>query len=309
MIRSKEDIIVTRYQGTLNAFLFLGGFILKLKKQKLIIDVPTPISNLLKEMSFNKSFDLVSVLNKLQIIIFGPVSLTFATLVIQYADESMWFSIFSKQKTIKIGNGIDVESIPLKKYPLEWPSNTINLVGVGTVAIWHGYDRLIRAIKCLEDDTTFNHRINFNIIGDGLEIPNLKKLTNKLGLSNQIKFSGMLYNKKLYQCYENAHLGIGSLGWARVGIKEASPLKIREYLSAGLPVITATKDIDFSTEHSFYLQVTEEEEIESIVSLFKNIILNDLPSPRECRLFAEKKLDYSIKVNQVLLKLNNRNRV
>jgi len=249
-------------------------------------------------MSYNNN-SIKRFIYTLQILIFAPFVFIFSSVVIQYANESKWFSIFARNKTIKVGNGIDVKSVPLRKTIHQWPSGDIILVGVGTVAIWHGYDRLIRAMKNLFDDAKYTQKIVFNIIGDGPEIPNLKKLTGELQMNSQVKFLGMLLNDKLHSQYKKAHFGIGSLGWARVGIKEASPLKIREYLSAGLPVITATKDIDFSSEYSFYLQVSEKEEIESIVSLFKNIILNDLPSSRECRLFAEKKLDFSVKISQI----------
>ena len=299
IIRAKEDIIVTRYQGTMNIFLFIGGLILRLRNQKLFVDVPTPITNLLKELFFSGKNSIIFYFKVLQIIILGPFSLLFTTAVIQYAEESKWFSIFARKKIIKIGNGIDVKSIPLRKSSPQWPNNEIILVGVGTVAVWHGYDRLIRAIKNLTDDEKFLQRIKFNIIGEGPEINNLKQLTHSLGLSGQIKFIGMLFNDKLYSQYEKAHFGIGSLGWSRVGVKEASPLKIREYLAVGLPVITATKDPDFKNKYPFYHKVSDEDETDSIELLLKKINSIELPTPMECRLFAQKKLDFSVKINPI----------
>jgi glycosyltransferase involved in cell wall biosynthesis len=299
IIGAKEDIVVTRYQGTMNIFLFIGGFILRIRNKKLFIDVPTPITNLLKEMSFKGKRNFIDYLNYLHILILGPFSFLFSTAVIQYADESKWFSIFARNKTIKMGNGIDVKSIPIRNSSPQLPCEEIILVGVGTVAIWHGYDRLIRAIKNLNDDIYFELNIIFNIIGEGPEIVNLKKLSHSLGLSNQVNFMGMLFNDELFSQYEKAHFGIGTLGWSRVGIKEASPLKIREYIATGISVISATKDPDFESNYPFYFRVSEQEETKSIEFLLKRINSIELPSPIECRLFAENNLDFNVKINQI----------
>lgn len=40
------------------------------------------------------------------------------------------------------------------------------------------------------------------------------------------------------------NIGIGTLALHRKGMKEASPLKVREYLAYGLPVILGYKDTD-----------------------------------------------------------------
>ena len=49
------------------------------------------------------------------------------------------------QRTIRISNGVDFDSIPLHQY--EAPQDgSIHLIGVAEVHIWHGYDRLIRGL-------------------------------------------------------------------------------------------------------------------------------------------------------------------
>ena len=46
------------------------------------------------------------------------------------------------QRTIQISNGVDFDSIPLKKM-LSKNTSVIHLLGVAEVHYWHGYDRLI----------------------------------------------------------------------------------------------------------------------------------------------------------------------
>ena len=52
-----------------------------------------------------------------------------------------------------------------------------------------------------------------------------------------------------------AHIGIASLALHRKKMQEASPLKLREYLAAGLPSITAYRDTDFPDGAPFLLEL------------------------------------------------------
>lgn len=300
IISAKEDYVVTRYSGKIGLFFFPIGLIFKVRNQKLIIDVPTPVTNLIREMKLKEHKNCINVIERIMIIALGSIPFLSSASIIQYADESKWFSNGVRNRIIKIGNGIDSKSILLRKSAPQWPSDLIILIGVGTIAKWHGYDRIIRAIKDLKDDIDYNIEIRFNIIGEGPEVINLQKIVKSFGLSNQIKFFGMLYEDELYSHYENAHFGIGSLGWSRVGVKEASPIKVREYLAAGLPVITATEDPDFDDNLPLFHRVSDGEEIESIIIFFKNIKSIIMPTPLDCRLYAENKLDFKVKVKRII---------
>lgn len=49
------------------------------------------------------------------------------------------------QRTIQISNGVDFDSIPLKK-TVSKNTSVIHLLGVAEVHYWHGYDRLIEGL-------------------------------------------------------------------------------------------------------------------------------------------------------------------
>ncbi|MNP61531.1 hypothetical protein D3C76_1567280 [compost metagenome] len=53
-------------------------------------------------------------------------------------------------------------------------------------------------------------------------------------------------------------MAIGPLALYRRGMKEASPLKVREYLAYGLPVINGYVDTDFKEEVPFILRIPNE---------------------------------------------------
>lgn len=55
-------------------------------------------------------------------------------------------------------------------------------------------------------------------------------------------------------------MAVSSLALHRDGLNEASPLKTREYLVAGVPVLTAYRDTDFLRGAPFLLQLPNVED-------------------------------------------------
>ena len=109
--------------------------------------------------------------------------------VVQYADEDLWFSLGIKNKTIKIGNGINIDN-KLQIAKENSDKKTLNLIAVAQLADWHGYDRLIKAISKLDKD----FKIRLKIVGDGYILSYLKNLTIELNLEDKITFTGSLYS-------------------------------------------------------------------------------------------------------------------
>lgn len=300
VIAAREDVVVIRYINRVGLLIFFAGMALRLRNKAFIVDVPTPMQNHLKEITGKKDKQFIDLIDKLLVVFQGALPFQSATRIIQYAEESIWFSAGVKHKTIKIGNGIDVATIPCRRGSPPWPTQTLNLLAVGTVAFWHGWDKVIRAIHLLKEQPDLGYEIKFTIVGEGPELVNLKRLTESLGLSANVKFTGMLYDQDLFKEYEAAHFGIGSLGWHRLNIKEASPLKIREYLAAGLPVISATHDPDFIQDTPVLAYVSSEENNDDLLNLLKKIKGVEIPSISMCRQYAEDNLDYLVKVRSIL---------
>jgi len=111
------------------------------------------------------------------------------------------------------------------RYP---PSNEVpTLLFVGSPAQrWQGVDRLIGLARALPE-------FDFHIAGsEGW--PNTPQ---------NIYFHGYIDSKNLYNLYHRADVGIGTLALYRKKMSQATPLKIREYLAYGLPVIIAYDDM------------------------------------------------------------------
>jgi glycosyltransferase involved in cell wall biosynthesis len=122
--------------------------------------------------------------------------------------------------------------------------NDINLIFIGSPGlIWHGVDRIIQLSEIFQD-------FKFHVVGP--EKP------NNIFPSN-IVFPGELYGEQLLDYLANMDIGISSLAMDRNKLKEGSPLKTREYLAAGLPVIAGYKDTAISSDSNYFLNLADSE--------------------------------------------------
>ncbi len=127
------------------------------------------------------------------------------------------------------------------------PSNQRpQLVFVGSPGqAWHGLDKIVRLAARLPD-------WDFHIAGpEASEIPSMD-------LSN-IRAHGYLNQTQLVDLYRYMDIGIGTLALHRIKMEEASPLKVREYVAQGLPVIAGYHDSDLSG-CDFFLNIGNRED-------------------------------------------------
>lgn len=114
---------------------------------------------------------------------------------------------------------------------------------------WQGLDEIARLAAVKPD-------WRFDIIGPergelgaaGLQVP------------ANMAFHGQLTRDRYQPLLDRADLAIGTLALYRKGMEEASPLKVREYLANGLPVIAAYRETDFPEPVPFFLQLPGEPE-------------------------------------------------
>ncbi|MBL8089792.1 MAG: glycosyltransferase family 4 protein [Anaerolineales bacterium] len=156
-------------------------------------------------------------------------------------------SAFAKYQkpTCVIANGIELEALPT----LPPASNKIpRLAFIGSPDNhWHGVDKLILLANLAPD-------IHIDIIG-------YNQLPQYLPLPNNITLHGYLTLEQYKKTLAMADVAISSLALHRVKLEEASPLKSRECLAFGLPLITAYDDTDLTTqEHDFLLKIPNKED-------------------------------------------------
>ena len=110
----------------------------------------------------------------------------------------------------------------------------ITLGFIGTLKPWHGVDQLIDAFEVIHSLHSNTHLL---IVGDGPEYTALRNRARAAGLNNAVTFTGAVAPDKAPYYLSKMDIGV-----APYPLSEAfyfSPLKIYEYMAAGLPVVAS----------------------------------------------------------------------
>jgi len=199
----------------------------------------------------------------------GPWSLWPATRIIQYAPESWWFRLGNAAKTTEIGNGIDVSAVPPRPSSPVWPAPVLRLIAVATVSKWHGYDRLLRAIRNFSERPNRAFDVHLLIVGEGPALADVRTLSSALGLDDGVVFAGTVTGAALRELYQQSHLAVSSLALHRIGLASASVLKAREYCAVGIPFIASGHDPDFPEGVNFRFVVSASEDTRDVIEAFE----------------------------------------
>lgn len=149
-----------------------------------------------------------------------------------------------RRPTLVLGNGIDLADVEHAP-PSTGPRPRLLFMGVRPQERRFGLDKLVRLAQACPD-------FDFDVVGAGAE--QLPKLPAN------VTAHGFLERAKYRQLIARADVGVGTLALHRDGMREACPLKTREYLAAGLAVISAYRDPDFPPGTPFVLELANEED-------------------------------------------------
>jgi hypothetical protein len=207
------------------------GFPILLPKTRvpIILEVQSLVGNELKLR--NRGMYLIFSLLKKRI--YSRVSS--GVFVTQELKDRNEFQFGGEIPKIAIGNAVNLTRvIPL---PVN-ESRNLNLFFVGTpYQPWHGVSEIVRFGE-------LNPDINVHIVGD-----------QGVATSPNVSFYGTLEASEYYEIASKCVAGVGTLKLSAKQMQEASPLKVRQYLAMGLPVIIRYRDIDLDPASDFVLQL------------------------------------------------------
>lgn len=130
-------------------------------------------------------------------------------------------------------DGLDVR----RRHRLE--SSTV-LGFTGFVREWHGLDRVIDLLARRSDPS-----LAFLVVGDGPAVPALKAQAKRLGLGQQVVFTGLVGRADV-----PAHVAAFDIALQPHVVGYASPLKLFEYMALARPIIApATPNIKEILSH------------------------------------------------------------
>ncbi|MEM3658339.1 MAG: glycosyltransferase family 4 protein [Candidatus Hadarchaeum sp.] len=169
------------------------------------------------------------------------------------------FELAEMLQQFKIPITVISNGIKLSEYKVLPPPSTSDITAVFIGHAWekskygerrasykyHGLDKVIQLSGILKN-------WQFVIIGfSASELPTIPP---------NVRFFGYLQRAEYEPILGNADVGIGSLSLYLKGMNEACPIKVREYLAFGLPVIAGYRDTDFLEGAPFLLQLPNTED-------------------------------------------------
>ena len=220
--------------------------------------------------------------------------------IVTFSDATTIFG----QRTIRVSNGVDMDSIPLHHYNV--PSDgSVHLIGVAEVHYWHGFDRLIAGLGEYYRNTSNSRCVYFHIVGgvwksemyDSIHAPGFSELMEKYNIQDKVIFHGQLFGEELNKVFNQCCFAIGSLARHRSGISTIKTLKNREYATRGIPFIYSEQDSDFEGK-SYVLKAAPDESPINVQQIL-DFIDNYQFSPQYIRKTVEN-LSWKIQMKRVI---------
>lgn len=172
---------------------------------------------------------------------------------------------------VSLVNGIVIENLPLCTKVKE--RKKIVLIGVASLVMWHGYERIIEGLyKYYQKGGDYDFL--FKVVGKGEESNRYKMLVENYGIQSHVEFCGRLEGEKLDRQYEMSDIAVGSLGFYKTGLKDATPIKAADYCGRGIPFIVGYNDLRFSGKEPFIMHVPSDSsavDMNQVVDFYEKI--------------------------------------
>lgn len=105
---------------------------------------------------------------------------------------------------------------------------------------WHGLDLLFESVR------RSSEKFELHIVGEVSEAQRSAAQGDE-----RVFLRGLLSIEELYSLYKECDIGLSSFALHRKSLQQASTLKVREYLSAGIPVYSGHEDI-FPSDFKYF---------------------------------------------------------
>ena len=151
-------------------------------------------------------------------------------------------SRFSQYQTAVIANGASVEAASSVIVPAIKDELRLVML-VGSDAVWHGYERLMRSLR----KTVLSKRIRLLLVG--MDRPS--DFSWPTDIQHTVEWTGRKSKSEVAEILKTCHVAVGTLALYKKSMTEASPLKVRECLLMGLPVLLGYNDTDVSADNRF----------------------------------------------------------
>lgn len=265
------ELVYIRSNHNANPFTINMVKRMKRKSMKVVMEIPTYPYD---QEYFDKWMQRQLIQDK----IFRNLLAKQLNAIVTFSQEKIIFG----QQTIRISNGIDFDSVKMRK-GCHHPANELHLIGVAEIHRWHGFDRLIKGLANYYT-TPKEIQVYFHVVGyffSPIEEAEILKMIETNHLEPYVILYGKKHGEELDKIFDQCDFGIGSLGRHRVGITDIKTLKNREYAARGIPFVYSENDTDFDKK-PYVLKMPADEtaiHIEDIIYFYRRLNI----TPQEIR--------------------------
>ena len=194
-----------------------------------------------------------------------------------------------------IGNGYHVTAAELLPCPA-WQGGALHLLfAAATFSRWHGLDRLLAGLAGSREVVVhLVGRVPAGLAGSALPAQ---------VAAGSVVCHGPLDSAGLRDLASRCHAAVSSLALHRLGLVEACPLKTREYLAWGMPVILAYRDIDLPDPCPGILRLPADEspvQLESVRGFVAGMQTHLDQTRRHLHATALERMDWLPKLSQLV---------
>ena len=132
-------------------------------------------------------------------------------------------------------NGVNPQRFPDTRRSRREYGAPFTIGFVGSLKPWHGVDRLVSAFSVVHRKYSASRLL---LVGDGPERPNIQDQLAKYGLTDCAELTGAVSPAEIPELL--ARMDVGVAPYPELSRFYFSPMKVCEYMAAGLPVVASS---------------------------------------------------------------------
>lgn len=191
-----------------------------------------------------------------------------------------------------IENGCDIHKYALKKLKTK-KFKELKLIAVAGMFARHGYERLLYGMINYYKKGSYDVIVRLAMVGIGPELENYKKITMENDIDQFVEFCGVKSGRELDALFNESDIAVAALGMYKENIQQASTLKVKEYMSRGIPFIYACEEMNLAESMPYVLKVENNNcvlDVQQVVRFYEDICTADYRE--EMRAYAEEQFSW-----------------